>query len=172
MTAANPNNRISADWKFLSSHALFGGLSEEDLKAIAPLIEEENFARDTWIVEENSLGDRLYFIVEGSVGIYKDIKDVDNDGQETTNRRPINRLDIGATFGEMEIIDIQRRSASVRALEDTKTLTLTNKALYQISVQRPQTFTMVILNLARELSRRIRRMDLRYAPYLPKDYTI
>ena len=59
----------------------------------------------------------------------------------------------------MELIDIQRSEATVRAREDTITLVLTNRNLYRLEKASLKTFTMIIMNLARDISRRLRAMD-------------
>ena len=59
----------------------------------------------------------------------------------------------------MELIDVQPSVATVRAREETITLILTNGDLYLLEKSSLQTFTMIIMNLAREISRRLRTMD-------------
>jgi CRP/FNR family cyclic AMP-dependent transcriptional regulator len=68
-------------------------------------------------------------------------------------------LEVGDTFGEMELLDVQPCIATVRTLEPTSVLTLSNMNLYRISKMNLKTYTMIILNLARAISRRLRRMD-------------
>ena len=65
----------------------------------------------------------------------------------------------GDVFGEMELIDVQPCAASVRALKHTKALTLSNKGLYQISQYDLKVFSLMIMNLARDISRRLRKAD-------------
>jgi CRP/FNR family cyclic AMP-dependent transcriptional regulator len=76
-----------------------------------------------------------------------------------TEQRQLAILEEGATFGEMELIDIQCCVASVRALEDVKLLTLTNADMYRIYEDNLEAFAMIVMNIAREISRRLRRMD-------------
>jgi CRP-like cAMP-binding protein len=68
-------------------------------------------------------------------------------------------LKVGDVFGEMELIDMQRRSATVRALEPVSALALSNGDLFLIYESDLPTFTLIVLNLARELSRRLRTLD-------------
>jgi CRP/FNR family cyclic AMP-dependent transcriptional regulator len=143
-----------ADRQALQSHALFGGLGREQLDLVVPLMQVERFASAQDIVREREIGDRLYFILEGSVEILK--------ASEDPNRVPDRRLAVlgaGDTFGEMELLDIQPRSATVRALVDTRTLTLSNRALLQISRKNMEVFCLLLMNMARETSRRLRRMN-------------
>jgi CRP/FNR family cyclic AMP-dependent transcriptional regulator len=141
-------------YKFLKSHALFGGLTEEEIKMIRPFLKAEQYKKGETIVEEGTRGGKLFFIYEGSVEIIKKMNNSD-----PARLRQIATLDIGNTFGEMELIDVQPCIATVRALEDTSVLTLNNLDLYKISKKNLKTYTIIILNLAREISRRLRRMD-------------
>ncbi len=54
---------------------------------------------------------------------------------------------------------MQARSASIRALEPVNALSLSNGDLLKIYQTDMPTFTLIVLNLARELSRRLRRLD-------------
>jgi CRP-like cAMP-binding protein len=137
----------------LSKHALFGGLQPEELDVVRSLMREEHFRAGDEILREAELGDRLYFIREGSVEVVK------THPQEAATQVELARLRAGDTFGEMELIDIQRRSATVRALEDVAALSLSNRALYRLSQDHPHVFTILLMNIAREISRRLRRLN-------------
>ncbi|HWP67943.1 MAG TPA: cyclic nucleotide-binding domain-containing protein, partial [Rectinemataceae bacterium] len=71
----------------------------------------------------------------------------------------IAELSEGETFGEMELIDVMPSIATITALEPLEVVTISNRALYEISKIEPKTFSLMIMNLARDLSRRLRRMD-------------
>jgi len=147
--------------EFLKTHALFGGLDQSELEMVRSLLKEETFQKGDIIIREGDLGDRLYFIHRGSVEILKKVVSQKKDVQER-----LAVLESGDTFGEMELIDVQHRAATVRALEDTETLTLSNRDLYRIEKENLKTFTIIIMNLAREISRRLRRMDAEVASSL------
>ena len=105
--------------EYLQSHALFGGVANTDLEAIIPLLKEERYATGDDVVREGDEGSCMYFIRRGSVEVLK------NAGDANRKRR-LAVLNEGDTFGEMELIDVQNRSASVRALEELTVLTLGN----------------------------------------------
>jgi len=136
---------------FLKSHSLFGGLSDEQLTRIRASLQEDTFPKDYFIFREGDLGDRLYFIREGAVEIIKHIP-----GGEV---KRLTLLGAGDTFGELELLDIQPRRASARTLEDTTTLTLTNKGLYRIEESDLKAFSLLIMNMAREIGRHLREYD-------------
>ena len=147
-----PERRFLADKAFLQQNALFGGFSDEDLDAVLPLLEEESFPAGHCIVREGESGDRLYFIENGRVEVRKQTPD---------GEKRIAELGPGDEFGEMELIDIHPRSATVRTLEPVVTLTLTNGKLLRLYHDHLEIFSRLLLNLAREISRRFRKAEER-----------
>lgn len=142
------------DYDVLRRYSLFGGITREAFEAIRPLIHIERFRPGDEIVEEGTVNDRVYFICAGSVEVLRHVA-----GKDPEARRRITVMETGDTFGEMELIDVQPCAATVRAREQTLTLTLSHHDLYRVAKADLQTYTLLIMNLARELSRRIRTMD-------------
>ncbi|MCK5154146.1 MAG: cyclic nucleotide-binding domain-containing protein [Spirochaetales bacterium] len=140
------------DLKSLHNHSLFGGITEDQISSIRQFFVVEDFAEGEFIEREGEAGDRIYFIIEGQVEILKKIT-------KTGNLSRIFMFSEGDVFGEMELIDVQPCAASVRALKPTKALTLSNKGLYQISKYDLKVFSLMIMNLARDISRRLRKVD-------------
>jgi CRP-like cAMP-binding protein len=145
---------MNVERQFLQSNALFGGLSDEEIEQIIPLLKEEHYSMGDYIIREGEDGGSLHFIVHGRVEV---VKQAEGDPEA-----PLTQLAVmgpGETFGEMELIDIQRRSASVRALDDVCALSLSNRNMYGLYHSNLKLYTMIIMNIAREISRRLRRMD-------------
>ena len=70
----------------------------------------------------------------------------------------LTRLKPGDCFGEMAIIDFSPRSATARAVVESQALEVSMDgllALYQSDVEQ---FAMIHMNMARELSRRLRQL--------------
>ena len=65
----------------------------------------------------------------------------------------------GDWVGDMSIVDIQPRSASVRALAPTRLLRVSTADLDNVYRTDLKAYSIVILNIARELSRRLRVTD-------------
>lgn len=136
----------------LRSKALFGGLSDSSLDKIISFLKTERFKKGTAVMREKEIGDKMYLITEGKVGILKySIKDR-KDEQITT-------LGGGDSFGEMELIDIQPRTATVRALTDLQTVSLSNHDLLKLSHEDLEAFSIILINIARIISRRLRKTD-------------
>lgn len=146
------------DLKSLHNHSLFGGITEEQISSIRHFFVAEEFSEGEFIETEGESGDRIYFIIEGQVEILKKMT-------ESGNLSRIFMFSEGDVFGEMELIDVQPCAASVRAMKPTKALTLSNKGLYQISKYDLKVFSLMIMNLARDISRRLRKADEYIASY-------
>ena len=144
----------SVDFDYLRRCSLFGGVTEDAFENIRPLIRRQTWCAGQVILAEGSVNDRIHFIERGAVEV---VKAAPAGSGRTT--RQIATLASGDTFGEMELIDIQPCAATVRAVEDTVTLTLSNHDLYRLSKVDMKTFALLIMNLAREISRRLRRTD-------------
>ena len=149
---------------FLQQQPLFGGVDSQAMRAIVPLLREENFASGELIVREGDQGDSLFVICSGSVEVLKSSPEA-----ETPFGDRIAVLKVGDVIGEMELIDMQNRSATVRALEPVSTLALSNGDLFSIYESDLPTFALLVLNLARELSRRLRNIDDLAVRYMPHD---
>jgi CRP/FNR family transcriptional regulator, cyclic AMP receptor protein len=75
-------------------------------------------------------------------------------------RLRLGTLGPGDCFGEMGILDLQPRSASVVALEPSEALELSSMAIHGLYEHDLEQFALLWMNLARELSRRLRQADL------------
>ncbi len=108
------------------------------------------------MVSEDSHGDTLYIITDGAVEV------VINLGRD--DETVLDQLEERDFFGEMCIIEAAPRSASVRAVKEPTTLyALSRKDIYRLYKKSPEQFSILILNIARDISRRLRKIDKLYA---------
>jgi CRP/FNR family cyclic AMP-dependent transcriptional regulator len=140
---------------FLQAIPIFAGLTPGALREIACAIQEAVFHKDDIIVREGEPGNRMFIIGEGSVEVVKNM----GRSQETVLAILLPRDFIG----EMSIIDSVARSASVRAVEETTLFSLRGIDLYHLFQKHPDQYAIVILNIARDISRRLRVLDERFA---------
>jgi CRP-like cAMP-binding protein len=163
-------DKQKVDDEFLYSHSLFGGLTPEEIDLLRDSFKEKTYERNEVILHQGEPNSTVFFIVEGEVTICKHPKFIDEDSGPSCER-VISTLSAGDTFGEMELIDIQPCAASVIATTGTRILTFTNADLYKLSKEHCRTFAMIMMNLAREVSRRLRKTDedLSYLLYTRDD---
>ncbi len=134
------------DTNALQKYSLFGGVLPEQIDRIKPLFSYARYDAGDMPMREGDPNDKIFFIVGGRVSVSK---------QGIT----IAELGEGETFGEMELIDVMPSIATISALEPLEVVTISNRALYEISKVDLKTFSLLVMNLARDLSRRLRRMD-------------
>ena len=126
---------------------LFSSVKDEDLERIADLLIERRFPKHKTIVEEGLPGDYMYVICEGRVQVSK----LSDDGRE----KILEFFEKGAFFGEMSLLDDEPRSASVRALTDTRILALSRTDFLAVMRRSPD----VAMAVVQELTRRLRDTD-------------
>jgi len=129
--------------KMLQTYSLFGGLLEDQIEKIIPLMEEEHYSPGAIIILEGSPNDRIFFIIEGRISIIK-------------GDTIIYDLAEGNTFGEMEILDVMPSAATVKAVTDVTVISISNKSFHEIYKNDIQSFSLLLMNLARDVSRRLR----------------
>lgn len=108
------------------------------------------YAEGELIFKEGDEGDRMYVIQSGRVQITKNT----SSGELT-----IATLGKGEIFGEMALFDRLPRSATARALDEARILSIDKKKLFQTIDRDP---TLVFKTLE-SMSRRIRRLDEEFA---------
>ena len=142
------------DPSVLRQCSLFNGLDDEQIESILPLIEEEAFEPGTDIIIEGKKSDKLRVVLKGRVAVVK-------------NGIILVELDEGAVFGEMEVLDVGPVEATVKALASTKVISLSIDALGEIYESDLKTYSFLLMNLARDLSRRLRNMDMKAVNQAP-----
>ena len=80
--------------------------------------------------------------------------------------RSMFRLGQGECFGEMSLVELQPRSATVRVTKPATLCSLTNLDLYRLFHQDNYSYVIVLQNICRILSRRLRLADNRLCDFL------
>ncbi|MHB8876185.1 MAG: cyclic nucleotide-binding domain-containing protein [Myxococcaceae bacterium] len=143
---------------FLRAVPIFGGLEGHSLDRVVDVLQERTFRAGTVIFNEGELGREMYVLREGEVEIQRE----SSSGKPV----PIVRLGPGETFGEMTLVELQPRSATVVATKAVKTLSLTNLDLYNLYRDDNYAYVIVLQNICRMLSRRLRKADGRICEFL------
>lgn len=136
------------DTNALQKYSLFGGVLPEQIDRIKPLFGHARYDVGEMPMKEGNPNDKIYFIINGKVQVSK-------------RGIPITELGEGETFGEMELIDIMPSIATVTVIESLEVVTISNRAMYEISRIELKAFALMVMNLARDMSRRLRKMDER-----------
>lgn len=142
-----------SELELLATLPIFGGLSDDELGKVLEVCSERAVAEGEVVLREGEPASACYVIRRGRVEVVANL-----DGEAPCR---LAELDTGDCFGEMALIDVEPRSASVRALEPTELLRLDRGSFLQLQSWSLQTYTLIVLNMAREISRRLRQADAR-----------
>lgn len=130
---------------------LFGGLSDEAIDALIAELETEMVEPGTMVLREGETAREMYVVLGGELEVLK--------RGARGNEARVAMLGPGDWVGEMSIIDVMPRSASVRALAPSLLLKITAENLDRLYRRDVKSYALLVLNIARELSRRLRVAD-------------
>jgi len=114
-----------------------------------------DFAPGDWIVREGDEGHALFILVEGDVDVIKHAN--------LPHAVTLAQLHRGAFFGEMCVVEPMPRAASVRAVTAVRAIEIKSATLHHLFKQMPDQYSIVLLNLARDMGRRLRALDEAFA---------
>ena len=140
---------------FLLATPFFGGLSEASLDLLISMLVERRLEAGATVVAEGEAGRSMFIVHSGELVVSK-LADSEHVVRITV-------LGPGDFFGEMTLIDMQNRSATVVAESPTVLYELTARELYAYYKADIRAYVMVMQNINRELCRRLRRADSRIA---------
>jgi CRP-like cAMP-binding protein len=130
---------------------LFGALSDEFLEHLATTLGDLRVMPGDTVFREGDPAREFYIVLDGEIEVLKKSR----RGRETR----VAILGPNDCFGEMSIIDMQPRSATVRALGATRLLRISTEEMDALYRHDLKSYTLIVLNIARDLSRRLRVTD-------------
>jgi CRP/FNR family cyclic AMP-dependent transcriptional regulator len=140
---------------FLVATPFFGGLSDASLDLLISMLVECRFDPGATVVSEGEPGRSMYVIHSGELTVTK--RGTSGHAIRMSNLGP------GDFFGEMTLLEMQNRSATVLTESAAVLYELTARSLYTYYKADVFAYVMVIQNINRELCRRLRRADSRIA---------
>ena len=140
---------------FLVATPFFGGLSDASLDLLISMLVERRFDVGATVVAEGEPGRSMYIVCSGELVVSK----LGKSGRVIR----VSCLGPGDFFGEMTLMEMQHRSATVVAESPTVLYELTARNLYTYYKADIYSYVMVMQNINRELCRRLRSADNRIA---------
>ena len=126
----------------LKSLSIFKDTPEHILADLAPLMQEEEFEKNTLIFEEGEIGDCMYIIYQGEVKIHK--------GNTT-----LAILKEKEVLGELALLDPEARSASATTNTDCVLFRIEQEPFYELIENR----TEVARGFIKILCQRLRALN-------------
>ena len=127
---------------------LFGGLDDARLEAFAAGLAVVELEPGTAAFVEGTPGREMFVVLEGMA------EAVCRDPGGAT--RTLAVFGPGDLFGEMALLDVMPRSATVKARTRARLLRVTSGDLESLYRRDPRAYALVIMNVTREISRRLR----------------
>lgn len=129
---------------------VFGGLSDAALDWLLDRTRECGVDAGECFFESGQPAESLYVLERGRVAVLRPTE---------AGLCQLAELGPGDCFGEMSLIDFNPRSATVRAVEPCLALEIPQAEIHALYQHDLKQFTLIQMNFARELSRRLRRAD-------------
>lgn len=136
----------------LQSMPLFGGMSANALESLAAHAAHIAQPTGKCFFNEGDAAQSMFVLESGRVSVLRHWK-----GREILLRE----LTRGDCFGEMALIDYAPRSATVYAVEPCVAMEITADALFKLYASDLEQFAIIQMNIAREISRRLRILERR-----------
>jgi len=138
---------------------LFQKLTFDETSRLGGIIQYQDVAPGTIVIEQNALGDALYVIGKGEVIVSRDI---DGDGKHDKNEE-IGRLREGELFGEMSLIDDVLTSARITTASQCRLLKMPRAEFDKILAGDDKLAVKVYRSFIRTMADRLRRANMALA---------
>ena len=138
--------------ELLQRMPIFGGVKADVLQFLLGLCPILSVSANEFFFREGDQADSMFVLEVGEVAVLKSWR-----GQDHLLRT----LKEGDCFGEMAVMDLRPRSASVQAIDNCAAICLSAANLYQVYGRDLKQFALIQMNMGREVCRRFRETDER-----------
>ena len=145
-----PLTEIDEVLPILNKISIFGGLTQEQIYQVFKVLKKVEYDKDEIIFQQGESSTYIYTILSGKVKLYAEMEGTKLEFIE---------FDVGKCFGESSLIGVQPHTATALAIEKTKLAVLSGKSLAGLYETHPEIYGLIILNVARETSRRLHQVD-------------
>jgi CRP/FNR family transcriptional regulator, cyclic AMP receptor protein len=136
----------------LQAMPIFGGVSQSTLEFLLQGATLRELSRGETVFMEGELDTSIYVIEQGRVSVFREWQG---------HNYKLRELHRGDCFGEMALMDFKPRSASVVTDTDCSLIQISAAQLGQLYAIDPEQYTIIQMNLGREVCRRLRETDKR-----------
>jgi CRP/FNR family cyclic AMP-dependent transcriptional regulator len=136
--------------ELLQRMPIFGALREDSLLVLLQHARVVEVQAGDYFFRENDRADSMFVLQTGRVAVIKGWR-----GRDFV----LHSLVAGDCFGEMALMDMFPRSASVRAEEDCRAVEIGPDGLLRLFERDVEQFALIQMNIGREVCRRLRATD-------------
>lgn len=132
---------------------LFQGIDEKYIDEFLSSCKTIQLAKDEFLFHQNEAGDSMYIVVDGKLEVLLDESSA--IGNNPPSIKNVSTLENGSLIGELCVFGQLKRSASIRALVDSKLLMVDGED-FRIRIYSKELDALLICyNIAKVLSQRL-----------------
>jgi len=143
----------------LTKISIFGGLSDTQLYKIFKMLKKVTYKDKEFIFKQGESPTYIYIILKGKIKLVEDINYSSYQLFEFVE---------GSCIGEESVIGIQPHTLSAVAIGDIELAVLSKNSFLNLYHTDKDLFCLLILNLARDISRRLKQTDNLLLHYIDK----
>ena len=137
-------------FSILENVPFLGGITEIQRTVIFGYFERAWFEAGEFVARKGETPTHIYIIKSGLVGLV-----LEREGAFVSKRQ----FCAGDSFGEAALLSLINNTASFRADEAAELIVLSRKSLNTLRKEDPEIFTILMVNMARELARKLQYTD-------------
>ncbi|MEI9892829.1 MAG: cyclic nucleotide-binding domain-containing protein [Chthoniobacter sp.] len=134
----------------ISQLRIFGGVTDAQRETVFRRLELWKLAEGEFVFQKGEEPSAIYVVKSGEIAIQIMEKDV------TINKH---ELRCGECFGEASLMSMHAHTANAQATMNSEVMVLSKRALIQLKHEDIELFALLMMNLARELARRLYLTD-------------
>ena len=136
--------------ELLQRMPIFGAIRDDTLRVLLAQAHQIVVPAGGFLCHEGDPASSMFVLEAGSVSVFKHWQ-----GREHL----LHHLKAGDCVGEMALMDLQPRSASVQADTECLAIELSSDDLMRLYENDVEQFALIQMNIGREVCRRLRAMD-------------
>ncbi len=145
-----PLRNLESLTSILSNISFLGGVSDAQRDKIFQHLEIGRFKQGEFVSKHGEEAAHIYIIMKGKIVLTL------TDNKVEVKKREFH---VGDCFGEAAFLAMNNDTASFLAAENCELAVLSRHALNELRHEDPELFTTLILNIARELARKLQYTD-------------
>ena len=150
MHLISPLTNFDSVSSIISQLRLFGGVTDAQLGTIFRRMELWTFGAGEVVFKKGDEPLHIHIVKSGKI-----------DLQITENEVVVHKhgLQVGECFGESSLLSMHKHTATATAAVESEIMVLSRKALIDLKHEDVELFALLMMNLARELARRLYLTD-------------
>ncbi|OPX95159.1 MAG: transcriptional activator FtrB [Syntrophorhabdus sp. PtaU1.Bin002] len=150
MRTYDPLKDVSSVIAILSRISVWGGFTDEQQAKIYQRLEVGTFKKGEYIFCKGDQPTHIYIVKSGKIDLLASDQDV--SVQKET-------VETGGCFGIASLMAMQPQMVTALAAEDSEVMVLSRQALLGLRYENLDMFALLMMNIARELARRLKAAD-------------